>query len=168
MFPLISPSFGTLRVGEDHPPGHLTNYKKKKKKKKNPSTGSKDIASERSYEDADADADADADGIRTKPICGGHNKSVNTRKTGPIRENSANTKMTSFNVLFRKKMAAMFSSALPLINCSCICIICLNCSCIYRNRHNVQQLSLVQKINGILTTILVYFVSRSSHSCKET
>ena len=32
----------------------------------NPSTGSKDIASERSCADADADADSDADGIRTK------------------------------------------------------------------------------------------------------
>ena len=45
---------------------------------------------------------------------------ANTRITGPIQKNKANMKMTSFDVLFQKKMAAMFSSVSPLQNCSCI------------------------------------------------
>ena len=60
--------------------------------------------------------------LKTRPI---QNKSANTRKTGPIREKSANMNMMPFNVLFHKKMTAMFSSASPHINCSCICNICL-------------------------------------------
>ena len=72
----------------------------------------------------------------------------------------SNMKMTSFDVLFQKKMAAMFSSVSPLKNCSCIYDIhvSLRCSCIYRSRNNRQQLSLIKRKNGIQTTSLVYFV----------
>ena len=68
-------------------------------------------------------------------------------------------KMTSFDVLFQKKMAAMFPSVSPLKNCSCIYNISLHCSCIYRSRNNRQQLSLIKRKNGIQTTSLVSFVS---------
>ena len=87
----------------------------------------------------------------------------NTRKTGPIREKSANMKMTSFNVLFQKKLAAMFSSASPIINCNCICNLCCNCSCIYRIRNNRQQLSLIKRIYIIQTTI--FTVVSCHHRC---
>ena len=73
-------------------------------------------------------------------------------KTGPIQKNKANMKMTSFDILFQKKMAAMFSSVSPLKNCSCIYNISLNCSCIYRSRNYCQQLSLIKRKNGIQTT----------------
>ena len=89
-------------------------------------------------------------------------------KQGQYRKNKANMKMTSFHVLFQKNMAAMFSSVLPLKNCSCIYNISLNCSCIYRSRNNRQKLSLIRRKNGIQTTSLVYFVSRSSQSYMET